>query len=65
MNLHLTKDQARLVARSIEHYSRTLKKDLQAADPVVVKTLKPSADEDLFQLELLETWFDKQREMEA
>ena len=65
MNLHLTKDQARLVARSIEYFSRSLKKDLQAADPVVVKTLKPQADEDLFQLELLETWFDKQREMEV
>lgn len=59
MNLHLTKEQARLVESAVELYSRTLKE--QSKDST--ESMKPLLSDALFQLELLSTWFERQREM--
>lgn len=61
MILHLDKDQARLVHQSLELLHMNLRTQVADQVPAVKELVLPS----LFQLELLITWFDKQRELES
>jgi hypothetical protein len=57
MTLYLTKSQRNLVHTALEKYQRDLK-DAMKKDPKGAELVQ----EQVFQLELLVTWFDKQRE---
>lgn len=61
MKLELSKDQIWLVHKALEGYQRDLREQIKKVDRDVVDRIEP----DLFQLELLITWFDRQREMSS
>lgn len=58
LQLNLSKEQSRLVHQAVESLKRDLLKERPEAKGMVLATI----DESVFQLELLETWFDKQME---
>lgn len=59
MTLHLTQSQADLVHTALEWHHRDLKKQNDEQAKSVSRLIDPA----LFQLELLITWFDRQKEM--
>lgn len=62
MTIHLDKNQMRLIQNALEHYRRSIQDQLKEdPKPEVERLIAP----DLFQVELLTTWFDRQREMEC
>lgn len=63
MRLELSKTQADLVHSALEDKQRALREEMNAKPPsqAVLDLISPQ----LFQLELLVTWFDRQKELQG
>lgn len=61
MTIYLNKDQMRTVQLALENYSKTLKTEIKDKAPSIRDLIEP----ELFQIELLATWFERQREMQS
>lgn len=62
MRLELTKDQSHMVHRALERLHLALREGLAKSESKDVSSLVTA---EMFQLELLITWFDRQRELEG
>lgn len=60
MMIYLSKTQTYLVLKALAQYQRSIQESLKEKPET-----KELIGEDLFQLELLVTWFDRQREINS